>query len=911
MSSPGQIRDRLATVCAPVWTFRWMLLRVCIITEQLLLEKFKRRKSTMRNLKKILALVLALVMTMSLVTVASAATEDVSANYAEAVEVLQDMGVFQGYEDGTFGGKNFITREEVATVLYRIISKDVNDAQKGLYVEACDFEDVAATRWSAGFIGYCANGGYVKGYSDSEFGPADKVTGYQVLAMILRAVGYDKNDEFTGANWYKNVAATAQQLGILKNVKADVVLSQPATRELVAELIFRTIATVKQVTYTPAFSYQPIVDNVNVNGVTLGWENFGLTKTVRTEVDEYGRPGYFWTYNHKAPYATAIEEEYSKAYTTAVTECTISSDSFWGYDWALDIWVNGDEVNTAYAIQAADQLNTLGAQGRLTEVYEDRLVMIDTFLAKVKNVSKLVTDSVGHVITPSYLTLEIYDKDNSGYTTEILADWYANWNYVAGQYLLVNALTDGTKNAFGAHGTIDEMYYGAYDIVGVAETFAGKQTILHYNIAKHTIDGVAYDDNTTYNLDAAKNTLGRFNWYKDQYGNIIGSTEITAVYTYGVINHIQWFTQAGTAGYAQATLTLMDGTTTSVVVTKIDGQSLIRAVNNIGDGVKTVSTEWTQNNAYIGEHLYRITDLGNGTVALTNVNTTGIGYEETGCDLYKGDYSVVANGVFDSNTKFLFGYYNYSQLGDLALYYFNTVAVTGFNNISTHKNSTVDYVDVNNDGRIDYVYVLGFVPSYTDEGAHLFYLTSNPYIQDIEDTECFVLEGFVDGVAGKIYIANDADGAALVEDIMTEWAAKGRHAMFTVATNQAGLVFDAEVIETGDIVNLNNAYYYDFVAYDKDNNTGYYKPLATRIELAINTGYAYYDGDILVIYDAAGNWVEEYDVTYATRVFGDLEIGYYYGTDYSDYVIHIVYDETYGDNDIIDLYIYQKTGFEN
>ena len=37
----------------------------------------------MRNLKKILALVLAFVMTMSLVTVASAATEDVSANYAE------------------------------------------------------------------------------------------------------------------------------------------------------------------------------------------------------------------------------------------------------------------------------------------------------------------------------------------------------------------------------------------------------------------------------------------------------------------------------------------------------------------------------------------------------------------------------------------------------------------------------------------------------------------------------------------------------------------------------------------------------------------------------------------------------------------------------------------------------------
>ena len=54
--------------------------------------------------------------------------------------------------------------------------------------------------------------------------------------MIVRAVGYDKNDEFTGAEWQLRVASTAQQVGVLQNVKG-VDLNAPASRELVAELL--------------------------------------------------------------------------------------------------------------------------------------------------------------------------------------------------------------------------------------------------------------------------------------------------------------------------------------------------------------------------------------------------------------------------------------------------------------------------------------------------------------------------------------------------------------------------------------------------------------------------------------------------------------------------------------------------
>ena len=160
----------------------------------------------MRNLKKVLSLVLCVAMLLSVMVMGTGAAsftdqDEFSDNYAEAAEVLTGMGIIQGYDDGSFLPQRNITRAQVATMIYRAATGDVNDTQVGQYVDYDQFNDVSATDWHAGYVNYCANAELIKGFTPDTFGPYKQVTGYQVLAMILRAVGYDENDEYTGDQW--------------------------------------------------------------------------------------------------------------------------------------------------------------------------------------------------------------------------------------------------------------------------------------------------------------------------------------------------------------------------------------------------------------------------------------------------------------------------------------------------------------------------------------------------------------------------------------------------------------------------------------------------------------------------------------------------------------------------------------
>ena len=75
-------------------------------------------------MKKFLSLVLALTMMMSLVTINAGAkefTDDEELNYKEAVDVISEISVVDGYEDGSFKPQNTLTRGAAAKIICNLI----------------------------------------------------------------------------------------------------------------------------------------------------------------------------------------------------------------------------------------------------------------------------------------------------------------------------------------------------------------------------------------------------------------------------------------------------------------------------------------------------------------------------------------------------------------------------------------------------------------------------------------------------------------------------------------------------------------------------------------------------------------------------------------------------------------------
>jgi len=204
----------------------------------------------MRNLKKILAL--ALVFAMAFTFTAGAAFTDadsIGSSYVDDVNMLVELGVIGGYQDGSFRPQNNITRAEFAKMAYTLkYGADVNGelfaAQKSAFT---DVEGNSSVAWAKGYINYCANQKIVAGVGNNKFNPQGNITVAEATKMILVILGCDPEKEgFVGANWASNVTAKAIDLGIFDGWSGDP--TAYATRELVAKLM-------KNAVFSPVYTY--------------------------------------------------------------------------------------------------------------------------------------------------------------------------------------------------------------------------------------------------------------------------------------------------------------------------------------------------------------------------------------------------------------------------------------------------------------------------------------------------------------------------------------------------------------------------------------------------------------------------------------------------------------------------------
>lgn len=186
----------------------------------------------MKNLKKVLALVVALTMVLGTVAFAFTDVADDNAAYT-AVQTLSSLGILNGYEDGTFGPEKDITRAEFAAVVCRALGYDSKATA------ATSFSDVPADHWASGYINYVAGQGIVNGYGDGKFGPEDNVTYEQAVKMLVVALGYEPMAAQKGG-YPTGYLVVANSYGMTDDV-VSAGDAAPANRGIVAQLTYNAL----------------------------------------------------------------------------------------------------------------------------------------------------------------------------------------------------------------------------------------------------------------------------------------------------------------------------------------------------------------------------------------------------------------------------------------------------------------------------------------------------------------------------------------------------------------------------------------------------------------------------------------------------------------------------------------------
>lgn len=142
--------------------------------------------------KRILASMLCLAMSLSLVTVGAFAADEATA----AADALYELGLFSGTgtnEDGSpiYDLDRTPTRNEAVTMLVRLLGKE-DEAKAGSW--ETPFTDV--DEWAKPYVGYAYANKLTTGTSDSTFGGTATVSPSQYLTFVLRALGYESGTDF-------------------------------------------------------------------------------------------------------------------------------------------------------------------------------------------------------------------------------------------------------------------------------------------------------------------------------------------------------------------------------------------------------------------------------------------------------------------------------------------------------------------------------------------------------------------------------------------------------------------------------------------------------------------------------------------------------------------------------------------
>ena len=595
-------------------------------------------------MKKLLALVLALVMTLSLCVTSNAAYKDAAdVDLDEAVDVLTAVGVFQGDENGNMNPKANLTREQAAKlVAYLQIGQKAADALVG----GGKFADVAKTAWSAGYVDYCASIGIAAGVGGGKFDPTGSLTALQFGKMLLVCLGYDAASEgMVGADWQINTSKLMASANLLKGLD-DVTANSVVTREQAAQMMLNALKA-------PMVEYDTKSTSISVNGadivfggskasyvtttvakeqtisddeltnwggytIELGEKLFPKLVLVSDGEDEFMNPNHTWNFKSKKVGSYADAEDLT--YTAAVKLGTIYADL--GLSKAIpgtniEAYLDGQAVDGDWATYLADGIvkgdgHKIGGNGVLTTVYYDAddnsaiITMVNTYFGEIA--ATYATTST----KDAYVTLKT-GATNTGIGSEFETD---------------DTYAVGDKVLYTYSRKVGDV---GVQSMKVAEKVTG--TLEAYTVGSNVVvAGTTYKANDVANSEATI-TAGLSNAvktdvtvYLDDYGYAVYVDASAASDAYAVVLGFDGTTGgAGTLASAKkADLLFLDGTRKTVDV-KADKPFNAGGSANSSDNIATfdiVSYRINSDGEYVVTEVASYDDAADDTALVTKGNTT-------------------------------------------------------------------------------------------------------------------------------------------------------------------------------------------------------------------------------------------------------------------------------------------------
>lgn len=174
--------------------------------------------------------------------------------YKLSIDRLIAIGIFKGYEDGSFKPENNITRGEFAKVI-TILSGYSNITPKDGGIST--YKDVDITHWAEPYVDMATRLGIINGYGNGIFGVDDKIKYNQVLTMIVRLLGYEEVALKNGG-YPDGYCILAKEIGLLKEIEVD--LNQYANRSGASKIIDNALRIPLMRRKDNIFSYKNSID---------------------------------------------------------------------------------------------------------------------------------------------------------------------------------------------------------------------------------------------------------------------------------------------------------------------------------------------------------------------------------------------------------------------------------------------------------------------------------------------------------------------------------------------------------------------------------------------------------------------------------------------------------------------------